>query len=206
MRGLFVTFEGVEGAGKTTQIALLRAHLEEHGHTVLTTREPGGSDVGEAIRDILLNHKGAPVPRAEMLLFLASRAHITDTVIRPALDRGTVVICDRFIDSTAAYQGHARGLDLDAIYRLNEFATGGLLPEITFLLDLDPAHGLGRQKDRNRMEAEPLAFHTRVREGFLTEAARSPERFHVIDASCTVGEIQQNILAAISPLVRQVSQ
>lgn len=181
MRGLFVTFEGVEGAGKTTQIALLKAALEQQGRRVCVTREPGGDAVAEGVRQLLLSQEMSP--RAELLLFLASRAQNVERVIKPELAQGAIVLCDRFIDSSIAYQGVARGLGRDAVAALNEFATGGLLPEITFLLDLDPQTGLTRQTDRNRMEEESLDFHQRVRQGYLQEAERSPDRFCVVDAT-----------------------
>lgn len=181
MRGLFITFEGVEGAGKTTQIALLRAALEAEGRNVCVTREPGGDALAEAVRKLVLHEE--MTPRAELLLFLASRAQNVERVIRPHLEAGDIVLCDRFTDSSLAYQGYGRGLGRDAVHLLNTFATGGLFPDLTFLFDLEPKVGLERQSDRNRMESETLAFHQRVREGFLTEAANDTTRFCVLDAS-----------------------
>jgi dTMP kinase len=177
---LFVSFEGVDGAGKTTQVALLRAALERDGCTVCVTREPGGDPVGESVRALLLHT--AMTPRAELLLFLASRAQNVAAVIRPALAAGQVVLCDRYIDSSAAYQGEARGLGVELVDRLNAFATGDLRPDLTFLLDLPPEQGLARQSDTNRMEAEGVAFQQRVREGFLAVAQNNPARFRVLDA------------------------
>ena len=195
MSGLFITFEGVEGAGKTTQIALLRAALEHAGRTVCVTREPGGDALAEAVRRLVLHEE--MTPRAELLLFLASRAQNVERVVRPQLAAGNVVLCDRFTDSSLAYQGYGRGLGRDAVALLNTFATGGLVPDITFLLDLAPAVGLERQSDRNRMESETLAFHERVRKGFLSEAANDTQRFCVLDAAQTVealhGRIWQRI-------------
>ncbi len=197
MRGLFVTFEGVEGSGKSTQIRLLAEALRSDGHRVCCTREPGGDPVAEAIREVLLR-EGEPVGhRTETLLFVAARAQVVDCVIRPALEAGEIVLCDRFADSTVAYQGHARGLALDAVRRLNAFATGGLVPDLTLLLDLDPAIGLARQQDRNRMEAEALAFHQRVREGYLAEAALDAGRYRVFDASTAVTELQASIVSEV---------
>ena len=181
MSGLFITFEGVEGAGKTTQIALLRAMLEREGRTVCITREPGGDALAEAVRKLVLHTE--MTPRAELLLFLASRAQNVEQVIRPHLAAGEVVLCDRFTDSSLAYQGYGRGLGRDTVHLLNTFATGGLFPDLTFLLDLDPKVGLERQSDRNRMEGETLAFHQRVREGFLSEAANDTPRICVLDAT-----------------------
>jgi dTMP kinase len=178
--GLFVTFEGVEGAGKTTQIALLRDLLQQSGYSVCVTREPGGDAVAETVRRLLLEQNMSP--RSELLLFLASRAQNVDTVIRPHLSGGGVVLCDRFIDSSIAYQGHARGLGREIVFQLNRFATDGLVPDLTILLDLPPSIGLTRQTNRNRMESESIEFHERVREGFLLEAANYPARFCVLDA------------------------
>jgi len=189
--GLFVTFEGVEGAGKTTQIALLREFLAELGHEVVVTREPGGDAVSETVRRLLLEHEMAP--RAELLLFLASRAQNVESIIRPHLSRGGVVLCDRFIDSSIAYQGYARGLGRDAVFHLNTFAIDGVVPDVTFLLDLPAEVGLARQSHRNRMEAESLEFHIRVRKGFLHEAGNNPERFCVLDASRDSAIIQAEI-------------
>jgi dTMP kinase len=189
--GLFVTFEGVEGAGKTTQIALLREFLAELGHEVVVTREPGGDAVSETVRRLLLEHEMAP--RAELLLFLASRAQNVESIIRPHLSRGGVVLCDRYIDSSIAYQGYARGLGRDAVFYLNTFAIDGVVPDVTFLLDLPAEVGLARQSDRNRMEAESLEFHVRVRKGFLEEAGNNPARFCVLDASRDTATIQTEI-------------
>ena len=180
-QGLFVTFEGGEGVGKTTQIALLRSALERDGRRVCVTREPGGDTVSETVRHLLLTSD--MTPRAELLLFLASRAQNVEQVIRPHLAQGYVVLCDRFIDSSAAYQGQARGLGVEAVTRLNAFATGGLVPDLTLLLDADPAVGLARQTDRNRMENESLEFHRRARQGFLGAAANNPARIVVLDAA-----------------------
>ncbi len=195
MRGLFVTFEGVEGAGKTTQIVLLREALEREGKTVCVTREPGGDALAEAVRKLVLHEE--MTARAELLLFLASRAQNVEKVIRPHLAAGAVVICDRFTDSSLAYQGYGRGLGRDAVHLLNNFATGGLFPDLTFLLDLEPEVGLGRQSDRNRMERETLEFHRRVREGFRCEAANDTPRFCVLDAALPVEVLHREILNRI---------
>jgi dTMP kinase len=201
MAALFISFEGVEGSGKTTQIALLRDALAEMGLDVYLTREPGGDPVAESIRSVLLSSDREITPISELLLFLAARAQVTAKIIRPALESGKTVLCDRYIDSTAAYQGHARGNDLDSVYRLNEMATGGLTPDLTILLDLDPGRGLARQGDRNRMEAEPLEFHRKVRQGFLEEARKNPTRFRVIDAAQTPESVHAEIMAAVRPLL-----
>lgn len=199
--GLFITFEGVEGAGKSTHIALLRDALAAKGRRVYTTREPGGEPVAESIRRVLLAENQVVDATTELFLFLAARAQVTSRVIRPHLEGGETVLCDRFIDSTVAYQGYARGHDVETIRSLNRLATGGLMPDVTILLDLDPAAGLARQKDRNRMESEALAFHQRVHDGYLAEAARDPGRFRVIDASRPPDEVFRDVLAAVQPLL-----
>jgi len=201
MPGLFITFEGVEGAGKSTQIQLLREALAESGLTVYVTREPGGEAVAESIRAVLLNPAHDITPTAELLLFLAARAQVTANVIRPRLEAGEIVLCDRYIDSTVAYQGYGRGHDLEMVYRLNEIATGGLIPGMTILLNIDPESGLARQSDRNRMEAESIDFHRKVRQGFLSESRKNPIRFRVIDAARSVESVHAEILAAVEPLL-----
>lgn len=193
--GLFVTFEGGDGAGKTTQITRLHAALEHDGLSVTVTREPGGDAFAEGIRSLLLHNE--MTPRAELLLFLAARAQNVESVIRPHLAEGQIVICDRYIDSSIAYQGFARGLGHDMVDRLNGFATNGLRPDVTILLDLPPEEGLLRQTDQNRMEAESLAFHNRVREGFLAEAQKDPARFVVFDALQSVEQLHAKIYTHI---------
>lgn len=192
MTGLFVTFEGVEGAGKTTQTTLLRDALERDGYCVTVTREPGGDALAEGVRTLLLT--GDVTPRAELLLFLAARAQNTERIIRPCLAKGHIVLCDRFIDSSVAYQGVARGLGRDTVAELNAFATAHLTPDITFLLDLPPEEGLARQKNHNRIEAEGLRFHNRVREGFLAEAQKHSQRFCVLDATRPPETLHREIL------------
>ncbi len=198
MPGLFITFEGVEGAGKSTQAALLCEALKRSGLRVRALREPGGTSVGESIRALLLSQKDPVTLHAELLLFSAARAQLVETIIRPRLLAGEIVICDRYIDSTIAYQGYARGNDLDLVTKMNEFATAGLKPDVTFLLDLDPTVGLGRQNERNRMEAEGLAFHERVRHGFLSIAQAEPDRVVVLDASRPAVQLQDSVLNQIS--------
>ena len=195
LSGLFITFEGVEGAGKTTQIQRLKAALEASGKTVCVTREPGGDPVAEGVRTLLLSTEMSS--RAELLLFLASRAQNVERVIRPQLALGNTVICDRYIDSSVAYQGVARGLGAKTVQDLNRFATGDLKPDLTVLLDLDPEVGLSRQQTRNRMEAESLAFHRKVREGFLEVAANNPTRFLILDALQSPDTLHLQILEAV---------
>ncbi len=192
-RGLFVTLEGGDGVGKTTQAALLDEWLTGRGRTVVRTREPGGTEVGVLIRDIVLHHRGEVAPRAEALLYAADRAHHIETVVRPALARGDVVIQDRYLDSSVAYQGAGRVLGSDEVRQLSLWATEGLLPDVTVLLDLDPSTARARldadDKPFDRLEAEHHDFHGRVRAEFLALAHAEPERFVVVDASLPAAEI-----------------
>ena len=208
---MFLTVEGVEGAGKSTFIGLLENELVKRGIPFLRTREPGGCALGRQIRPLLLDAAQKVDARAELFLFLADRAqHVADT-IRPALERGEWVICDRYADSTIAYQGYGRGMDVEQLQSLNDYATGGLWPDITFLLDLPAEVGLGRALARNgregltqsegRFEAEALAFHQRIREGFLARASRWPERFRVLDASQTPEHIVAQAMRHLQPYV-----
>ncbi len=191
-RGWFITFEGPEGAGKTTQARRLVARLEAAGRRTLYTREPGGTPTGEAIRNILQHDctSEPPCPEAEVLLFAASRAQLVRKIILPALEEGACVVCDRFADSTTAYQGFGRGFGVEAMLAINAFAIDGAVPDITFLLDLDVAAGFERLKqpdgsgarELDRIEREARAFHEQVRAGYLDLARRWPERFRIIDA------------------------
>jgi dTMP kinase len=192
-RGLWITLEGGDGSGKTTQAELLAQWLRDQGRTVLRTREPGGSEVGVLIREIVLHHRGEIAPRAEALLYAADRAHHVATVVRPALARGEIVLQDRYLDSSVAYQGAGRVLDAAQVRDLSLWATEGALPDLTVLLDLDPASGRARldaaDKPFDRLEAEKAEFHGRVRSGYLVLAASERERFFVVDASRPVDEI-----------------
>ena len=206
MPGRLITFEGPEGSGKTTQAALLAERLEQAGEQVLRVREPGGTALGEAIRD-LLQHDAAgepPCDRAEALLFAAARAELTTRVILPALEEGVWVICDRFIDSTLAYQGFGRGMDLEALVRLNAFATRGRKPDLTLLLDIEVEEGFRRLARRpgrpDRFEREAQDFHRRVREGYLRLAALEPDRFERIDASGPPEEVAEAVWKAVAKL------
>jgi len=203
-RGLWITLEGGDGSGKTTQAALLGEWMQQRGRTVLRTREPGGSEVGVLIRDIVLHHRGDIAPRAEALLYAADRAHHVATVVRPALDRGEVVIQDRYLDSSVAYQGAGRVLDATEVRDLSLWATEGALPDLTVLLDIDPSRARRRldadDKPFDRLEAEKEEFHARVRAGFLALAAAEPRRFLVIDASLDPDDIAVLIRARISAL------
>lgn len=198
---VFITFEGVEGAGKTTQIARLAARLREMGRLdVLTTREPGDGPLGAELRRLALHPPmGVFVePRAELLIMLADRAQHVGQVIRPHLESGGIVLCDRYADSSIAYQGYGRGLDIGEIMSLNGLATGGLTPDLTLLLDLDPAVGLARQNERNVMEEESLAFHGRIRAGFLALARAEPERWRVLDSSNPPEIVREAVWAVVS--------
>lgn len=200
-RGIFITFEGGEGSGKSTQIARLAKRLEAGGVAVRTLREPGGTAVGEVVRTLLLDpeHVGL-TPAAELMLYEASRAQLVAEVIEPALAAGEVVLCDRFYDSTTAYQGFGRGLDRDRIRQLNTAATDGLVPDRTLVLDVDPAVGIERatRSGADRLEAEGVAFHERVRAGFAAIAAEEPERVRIVDASGDRDTVSALVAAALS--------
>ncbi|HTZ43764.1 MAG TPA: dTMP kinase [Jatrophihabitans sp.] len=198
---LFIAFEGGEGSGKSTQIVRLRDSLTAAGHRVFATHEPGATSVGKAIRALLLDTDEPITPRSEALLFAADRAHHVETELRPRLAAGEHVLCDRYIDSSVAYQGAGRTLSTDEVARLSEWATGGLRPDLTVLLDLDPAVGLARAGSRaghDRLEREELDFHQRVRAGFLALAERDPARYLVLDATRSVDELARAIHAAVA--------
>ena len=200
--GWFIAFEGGEGAGKSTQERLLTDALVARGHVVTRTREPGGTPAGEAIRHVLLSPEYTGLDhRAEALLFAAARGEHVARVVRPALARGEVVVCDRYLDSSVAYQGYGRDLGPERVRDLSLWATGGLLPDLTVLLDIDPAIGLGRFVDRDRLEAEPLAYHQRVRAGFLALAAADPGRYLVLDAQQDTDAIAEAVLARVLAVV-----
>jgi len=204
-RGLFVTLEGGDGSGKTTQAEVLERWLEQQGRTVVRTREPGGTEVGIEVREIVLHHRGDISPRAEALLYAADRAHHVATVVRPALGRGDVVIQDRYIDSSVAYQGAGRVLEPGEVRALSEWATEGLVPDVTVLLDLDPSVARGRLDEArtryDRLEAEAAEFHDRVRQAYLQLAAAEPGRFVVVDATLPVDAIAAAIRERIAALL-----
>lgn len=198
-KGLFITFEGGDGCGKTTQIKLLDEYLRNKGYETLLTREPGSKGLGIKLREILLNYDGEVSPRAESFLFLADRAQHVDCIIKPALEKGIIVLCDRHTDSTVAYQGYGRGLDLEQIYKLNEIATNGLKPDLTIVLDVDVETSqkrVGSEKDR--MESAGVEFFERVRKGFLEIAKLEPERVKVVDSTQTIEEIHKQILELVA--------
>lgn len=197
---MFITFEGVEGAGKTTQIGRLAERLRSAcRRNIVTTCEPGDGPLGSELRRLALHPPlGIAVdPRAELLIMLADRAQHVSQVIRPHLASGDIVICDRYADSSMAYQGYGRGLEVAEIERLNEFATGGLKPDLTILLDLDPVVGLARQHDRSVMEEQALPFHERVHAGFLAIAQIEPSRCVVVDSSGPSGSVHEEIWSAV---------
>ncbi len=203
MAGLFLTLEGPEGAGKTTQLARLLLRLEAAGHSVVRTREPGGDAVGERVRELLLSTQ--MTSEAELLLFAAARAQNVAEVVRPALEAGKIVLCDRYTDSSLAYQGYARGLSLEAIRAINHFATRDLVPARTLLLDLPAEEGLARRHQdagtANRLDHESLNFHQKVRTGFQELAAAEPERWVVIDAAQSEDVVAEALWAAVEPLL-----
>jgi dTMP kinase len=193
---LFVTFEGPEGSGKTTQLRLLANYLREQGHDVLTTREPGSTPIGERIRAILLDPSHTEMlPATEFLLFSAARSQHVGQVIRPHLEQGGVVLCDRYADSSLAYQGYGHRLDLETLYSITRFATGGLVPDVSLYFDIPVSVGLqrkagGRGDAWNRMEQKEMAYHERVRAGYLVMVAQEPERWSLLDATCELGQVQ----------------
>lgn len=205
-RGRFITFEGIDGCGKTTQLRVLAAWLRERGQDVVETVEPGGTSIGRQIRKILLDPVNADLqPRAELLLYFASRAQNVDEVIRPALEEGRTVLCDRFTDSTLVYQGCGRGLDTEVVRDLDRIACRGLKPDVTILIDIDVETSLARARRRNertgpdesRIDEEDAAFHERVRNGYCALAKAEPERVIVIDGTAGVAEVGQRIREAL---------
>lgn len=198
MKGMFITVEGPDGSGKTTQLQLLVRSLTEKGYEVVVTREPGGTKVGNGIREVLLSPEHDEMtPRVEMMLYAASRAQNVDQVIRPALNRGAIVVCDRFVDASIAYQGYGLQYDLTQILSLNEWATAGITPDLTFLFDLTPDQASRRMKDRgqlDRIESRDEAFHQRVYDGFQKLLEQHPKRMVRIDANATIEMIQDEVL------------
>ena len=197
-RGMFISLEGIEGCGKSTQARILYEYLSQLGNCVILTREPGGTSIAEKIRDLLLDPKNDNMARTtELFLYLASRAQHVEQVIMPALMEGKIVICERFNDATYAYQGFARGFDLNSLTDLTQIATNGLEPDLTIVLDLEVEEGLFRaeklKNHRDRLESESLDFHNKVREVYLTIAKNNPERVKVIDANGSIDEVHLRI-------------
>lgn len=194
-KGLFITFEGTDGCGKTTQIEMLKDYFEKQGRTVLLTREPGAKGLGTKLREILLNYDGEVSPVCESFLFLADRAQHVDTIIKPAVARGEIVLCDRHTDSTVAYQGYGRELDIEQIKILNNIATSGLKPDLTFIFDIDIDTAQKRVgKNKDRMESAGIEFFKRVRNGYLEIAKQEPERVKVLDGSKSIETIHNELL------------
>ena len=197
-KGLFITFEGADGCGKTTQLNLLKDYFENKGCDVLVTREPGGKGLGEKVREILLNYNGEVSDRCESFLFLADRAQNIDVIVKPALEQGKIVLCDRHTDSTAAYQGYGRGLDLDEIHMLNNLATGNKKPDLTLVFDVDIETSMKRVgSEKDRMENSGNEFFNRVRNGYLELAKQEPERIKVVDATKSIEEVHKNVIKII---------
>lgn len=212
--GLFISLEGIEGAGKTTLIQKIIVHFQSMGKDVLLTREPGGSDLGKKLRSIILNAEEKICPPAELFLFLADRAEHVQTCIKPALEQGKIVLCDRFTDSTVAYQGYGRGMDIAQLKMLNSLATQGLTPDLTIVLDLAPEMGLARANARNkeqnltvkegRFEAEALEFHQKIRAGFLA-MSREEERFFVVNAEQSAEQVFDIVSKKLQTVFNNVS-
>lgn len=196
----FISFEGIEGSGKSTQVKHLAEHLRAKGHTVIETVEPGGTKIGNKIRELLLEPENHMDPMAELLLYYSSRAQHVQEIIYPAIQENSIVITDRFVDSTVAYQGYARGLDLGLINKLNELVVPDMKPFLTFLLDLDVEEGLRRNRQarkEDRFELETVEFHNRVRKGFHNIAAEEPERIKIIDASVSTEEVSRKVIETL---------
>jgi dTMP kinase len=199
---MFITLEGPEGSGKSSQLPILADWLREQGYNVYTTREPGGTLISDQIRTILHDLENTAMhPRTEILLYLASRSQHVEEVIRPLLEKDTIVLCDRYADSTLAYQGYGHGVDIPTLKKLLDFSTGGLYPDLTILLDLNVEIGLERRKQSggewNRLDAYALAFHKRVREGYLTLVADEPQRWRIVDAAQSFDDVQKAIREVI---------
>lgn len=200
-KGLFITFEGADGCGKTTQLMLLAKYLKAQGREVVVTREPGARGLGEKIREILLNYDGEVSSRAEAFMFLADRAQHIDVIVNPAIKSGKIVLCDRHTDSSVAYQGYGRRLDIDEIKRLNSIATNGKKPDMTLIFDIDVETSMARVGDtKDRMESAGIEFFNRVRNGYLEIAKQEPNRVKVLDASKSIEEIHKIVIALYEKL------
>lgn len=193
-KGLFITFEGADGCGKTTQLKLMKEYLSNKGYDVVLTREPGGKGLGEKIREILLNYNGEVSNRCESFLFLADRAQNIDIVVKPAIENGKIVLCDRHTDSSVAYQGYGRGLDINEIEMLNNLATGGLKPDLTLVFDVDIETSMKRVGDeKDRMESSGIEFFNKVRNGYLELAKKEPDRIKVVDSTRTIEQVHSDV-------------
>ena len=204
-RGLFITFEGADGCGKTTQLNLLKNYLEHKGYEVLVTREPGAKGLGEKFREILLNYDGEVSDRCESFLFLADRAQNVDKIINPALEQGKIVLCDRHTDSTVAYQGYGRGLDLDRIKMLNDIAVSGTYPDLTYVFDVDIETSMKRVgQSKDRMESAGNDFFNRVRLGYIEIADTEPSRVKVINSAKSIKEVFEKVTEICDELLSSI--
>lgn len=203
--GLFITMEGPDGSGKSTQIELLRDYLSGKGYDIIICREPGGTKISEAIRQVILNKDFTEMGNmTEMLLYAAARAQLVEEVIRPALENDKIVICDRFVESSAVYQGIARGMGIELVYEINQYAIGDTMPDLTIMLDIDAGTGISRKKKQaelDRMERETMEFHQRVVEGYRKIAVQYPERILKIDGSGSIEDIHGQIAAAVDKII-----
>ena len=208
MRGIFISMEGPDGSGKCTQLELLQAYLEGKGYEIIITREQGGTKISEAVREIILNKDYTEMGyMTEALLYASARAQLVSEVIKPALDSGKAVISDRFVDSSAVYQGMARGLGVDNVYKINEFAIQGVMPDLTIHLDLPAKVGIGRkneQKELDRMELETIDFHEKVAEGYRELARKSPDRIYTIDAALPIQDIHKIIVDKVENILNNI--
>lgn len=201
-RGLFITFEGVDGCGKTTQMRLLSEYLESKGYEVVLTREPGAKGLGEKIREILLHYNGEVSSKAESFLFLADRAQNIEKIVNPSVAAGKMVLCDRHTDSTVAYQGYGRGVDIDELKMLNNLAVGNRKPDITFVFDIDVETSMTRVgKEKDRMESAGIEFFNNVRNGYLEIAKREPDRVVVVDSTRQIEAIQTDVRNIVDKLI-----
>ncbi len=201
-KGLFITFEGADGCGKTTQMNLLAEYLKKENIPFILTREPGGKGLGEKVREILLNYEGPVSDRCESFLFLADRAQNIDIIVNPAVEKGKIVLCDRHIDSTVAYQGYGRGLDIERINMLNDIATNGKKPDLTFVFDIDVETSMKRVgTEKDRLESAGIEFHNRVRNGYLELAKQEPKRIKVLDATKSIEEIHKQVIEIFTSLI-----
>ena len=202
-KGLFITFEGADGCGKTTQLNLLKDYLTAKGYAVILTREPGGKGLGEKIREILLNYDGKVADRCESFLFLADRAQNIETIVKPAIESGKIVLCDRHTDSSVAYQGYGRGLDIEQIKMLNNLATGGKQPDLTLIFDVDIETSMQRVgNEKDRMESTGKEFFNRVRNGYLEMTKQEPERLKIVDSTKSIDEVHKRVIEIILPYLK----
>lgn len=197
-KGLFITLEGADGCGKTTQLNLLKEYLTSRGYEIVVTREPGGKGLGEKLREILLNYDGEVSDRCEAFLYLADRAQNIDTIIKPAINSGKIVLCDRHTDSSVAYQGYGREQNIDNINTLNELAVNGVHPDLTIVFDIDTETSMERVgAEKDRLESAGIEFHKRVRNGYLEIAKKNPQRIKVVDASQTIEDVQRDVIKIV---------